>query len=89
MLHAQQQHDAQICVPKTCMEAQANHSGSSNVALYFACFLLQNFWSIPRKERSKQDKMLLLDCMLCGEEAMPSSVLEKQFAHWQQQLLNK
>lgn len=33
--------------------------------------------------------MLLLDYMLCGEETVPSSVLEKQFAHWQQQLLNK
>lgn len=33
--------------------------------------------------------MLDLDYMLCGEETVPSSVLEKQFVLWQQQLLNK
>lgn len=33
--------------------------------------------------------MLALDYMVCGGETVPSSVLEKQFVHWQQQLLNK
>lgn len=56
-------------------------------SIFCICFLLWNCWSIPGNQHNSQDKMLLLDCMLCGEETgflkLPSSVLEKQFAHWQ------